>query len=165
MEVLLVSPFRPLMVIFSKFVPYVIVSLINVTSILLLSWLLLHLPVKGSILLLYAESLLFIFTSLALGLLISINSKTQQTAMFISLAVTMLPTIILSGFMFPIENMPIPLQVISNIVPSKWFYIIVRSIMIKGAGFSGIWKQTLILFGMMVIILGISLKRFKIRLA
>ena len=85
--------------------------------------------------------------------------------MFISLAVTMLPTIILSGFMFPIENMPIPLQVISNIVPSKWFYIIVRSIMIKGAGFSGIWKQTLILFGMMVIILGISLKRFKIRLA
>ena len=164
MEVLLVSPFQPLMVIFSKFVPYIIVSLINVTSILLLSWLVLHLPVKGSILLLYAESLLFIFTSLALGLLISINSKTQQTAMFVSLGVTMLPTIILSGFMFPIENMPIPLQVISNIVPSKWFYIIVRSIMIKGAGFSAIWKQTLILFVMTLVILGISLKRFKIRL-
>ena len=165
MEVLLVSPFRPLLVILSKFVPYVIISLINVTSILLLSWFVLHLPVKGSILLLYAESLLFIFTGLALGLLISINSKTQQTAMFVSLGVTMLPTIILSGFMFPIENMPVPLQVISNIVPSKWFYIIVRSIMIKGAGFSAIWQQTLILFVMTMLILGISLKRFKIRLA
>lgn len=165
MEVLLVSPFKPFMVILSKFVPYLIISMVNITSILLLSWVFLDLPVKGSILLLYLESLLFIITSLSLGLLISIKSESQQTAMFVSLMATMLPTMLLSGFMFPIENMPIPLQVISNAVPSKWFYVIVRSVMIKGAGFSAIWKETLILFGMTVFLLVVSLRNFKIRLA
>ena len=164
MEILLVSPFKPLMVILSKFVPYLIISLVNVTSILLLSWIFLHLPVKGSILLLYAVSLLFIITSLAIGLLISIVSQSQQSAMFGSLMATMLPTLLLSGFMFPIENMPLPLQIISNIVPSKWFYIIVKDIMIKGSGFGAIWKETLILAGMTVFLLIVSLKKFKIRL-
>lgn len=165
MEILLVSPFKPIMVIFSKFVPYLIISMVNVTSILLLSWFFLHLPVKGSLILLYLESLLFIMVSLSLGLLISIKSESQQTAMFGSLMATMLPTMLLSGFMFPIENMPIPLQVVSNIVPSKWFYIIVKSIMIKGVGFEAIWKETLVLFGMTVFLLVVSLKNFKIRLA
>ncbi len=164
MEILLVSPFQPLMVILSKFVPYILISLVNVTSILLLSWLFLDLPVKGSILLLYSESFLFIITSLALGLFISINAKSQQSAMFISLGLTMLPTLLLSGFMFPIENMPLPLQIISNIIPSKWYYIIVRSIMIKGSTFVAIWRETLILGVMTLFILIISLKRFKIRL-
>jgi len=164
MEVLLVSPFRPLMVIASKFIPYVLISLVNFTSILLLSIFLLHLPVKGNILLLYAESMLFIMTALALGLLVSIQAKSQQTAMFQSLMLTMLPTILLSGFMFPIENMPMPLQIISNIVPSKWYYLIVRAIMIKGLGFSFIWKETLILTGITAILIVVSLKRFKIRL-
>lgn len=164
MEILLVSPFKPLMVILSKFVPYLIISLVNVTSILLLSWIFLHLPIKGSILLLYAVSLLFIITSLAIGLLISIVSQSQQSAMFGSLMATMLPTLLLSGFMFPIENMPLPLQIISNVVPSKWFYIIVKDIMIKGSGFGAIWKETLILVGMTVFLLIISLKKFKIRL-
>lgn len=165
MEILLVSPFKPIMVIFSKFVPYLIISLVNITSILLLSWLFLDLPVKGSIFLLYAESLLFIITSLSLGLLISIISESQQTAMFGSLMATMLPTMLLSGFMFPIENMPLPLQVLSNVVPSRWYYIIVRSIMIKGAGFENIWKETLVLAGMSLALLALSLKQFKIRLA
>lgn len=165
MEILLVSPFKPFMVIIAKFIPYLIIALANVTSILLLSWLFLDLPVKGSLILLYAESLLFIITSLAIGLLISILSKSQQTAMFIALMATMLPTLLLSGFMFPIENMPAPLQVISNIVPSRWFYTIVKSIMIKGAGFSAIWKETLILAGMTTFLLVISLRKFKIRLA
>lgn len=164
MEILLVSPFKPMMVILSKFVPYLLISLINVTSILLLSWLFLNLPVKGNLLLLYMESLLFIITSLSLGLLISIKSESQQTAMFVSLMATLLPTLLLSGFMFPIENMPLPLQVVSNVVPSKWFYIIVKSIIIKGVGFSAIWKETLILFGMTLFLLLISLKNFKTRL-
>jgi ABC-2 type transport system permease protein len=165
MEVLLVSPFKPFMVIVAKFIPYLIIALVNVTSILLLSWLFLDLPVKGSILLLYAESLLLIMTSLSIGLLISIVSKSQQTAMFVSLMATMLPTLLLSGFMFPIENMPLPLQIISNIVPSKWFFIIVKSIMIKGAGFASVWKETLILAGMTTFLLALSLRKFKIRLA
>lgn len=164
MEILLVSPFRPLMVIIAKFIPYLIISLINVTSILLLSKLFLGLGVNGSLVLLYAESLLFIMTSLALGLLISIIADSQQTAMFVSIVGTMLPTLLLSGFVFPIANMPAPLQVISHIVPSRWYYEIVKSIMIKGLGFSFIWKQTLILAGMTIFLILVSIRKFKIRL-
>ncbi|TNE52797.1 MAG: ABC transporter permease [Bacteroidetes bacterium] len=164
MEILLVSPFKPLWIVLAKFAPYVIISILNVTAILLLSYFFLELPVKGSLFLLYVESLLFILTSLSLGLLISVLSKTQQTAMFISLMATMLPTLLLSGFMFPIENMPMPLQVISNIVPSKWFFIIVKSIMIKGLGIEAVWKETLILAGMTLLLFVISLRKFKIRL-
>ena len=164
MEILLVSPFKPLMVIFAKFIPYLIISFFNITSILLLSVYALDLPIKGNIFLLYGEALLFIMTSLSIGLLISINAQSQQTAMFGSLMATMLPTLLLSGFMFPIENMPVPLQVISNVVPSKWFFQIVKAIMIKGAGFSAIWKETVILIGMTVFLMAVSLKKFKIRL-
>lgn len=164
MEILLVSPFRPGMVIVAKFIPYLIISLINVTSILLLSKIFLGLGVAGSLMLLYAESLLFILTSLALGLLISIIADSQQSAMFASIVGTMLPTLLLSGFLFPIANMPWPLQWISHIVPSRWYYEIVQAIMIKGLGFSFIWKQTLILFGMTVLLILVCIRKFKIRL-
>jgi ABC-2 type transport system permease protein len=165
MEILLVSPFKPLMVIISKAVPYLILSLVNVVTILLLSVFVLDLPVNGSVLLLFAESTLFIITSLSLGLLISVRTASQQTAMLISLMGMLLPTLLFSGFMFPIENMPWPLQVLSNIVPAKWFYIIVKSIMIKGLGFTAIWKETLILLGITLFLIAVSLKNFKIRLA
>ena len=165
MEVLLVSPFKPILVIISKTVPYLILSLINVASILLLSVFVLDVPVNGSIWLLFAESALFIITCLSLGIFISIKVDSQQVAMLISLMGMLLPTVLFSGFMFPIENMPMPLQVISNIIPAKWFYIIIKSIMIKGLGIAFIWKETLILFGMMIFFLVLSLKNFKIRLA
>lgn len=164
MEILLVSPFRPIMVILSKAVPYLLLSMINVAIILLLSVFVLELPIKGSILLLFAESILFIITCLSLGIFISVKTSSQQTAMLISLLGMLLPTLLFSGFMFPIENMPVPLQVFSNIVPAKWYYIIVKSIMIKGLGFSYIWKETLILVGITLLLLFISLKSFKIRL-
>jgi ABC-2 type transport system permease protein len=138
---------------------------VNVVSILLLSVFLLDLPVHGSILLLFAESTLFIITCLTLGIFISVKTDSQQTAMLISLMGMLLPTILFSGFMFPIENMPVPLQIISNIVPAKWYYIIVKSIMIKGLGIASIWKETLILLGITLFLLFISLKNFKIRLA
>lgn len=165
MEVLLVSPFRPILVILSKAVPYLLISLVNVSIILLLSVFLLDLPINGSVLLLFAESTLLIITALSLGLLISTATDSQQAAMLLSMMGMMLPTVFFSGFMFPIENMPLPLQFISNVVPAKWYYIIVKSIMIKGLGFSAIWKETLILFGMTVFLLTISLRKFKIRLA
>lgn len=165
MEILLVSPFKPILVILSKAVPYLILSLVNVTSILILSVFVLDLPVKGSVALLFAESTLFIITSLSLGLLISVRAQTQQTAMLVSVMGMLLPTLLFSGFMFPIENMPKVLQYISNVVPAKWYYIIVKSIMIKGLSFSAIWKETLILFGITVFFLMVSLKNFKIRLA
>lgn len=165
MEILLVSPFKPVLVILSKAVPYLVLSIVNVISILLLSVFVLDLPINGSIALLFAESILFIITCLSLGIFISIRTNSQQVAMLISLMGMLLPTMLFSGFMFPIENMPIPLQVISNIVPAKWYYIIVKSIMIKGLGFSSIWKETLILLGMTLLLFAVSLKNFKIRLA
>ncbi len=165
MEVLLVSPFNPIMVIISKAVPYFFLSLINLTIILLLSISILDMPINGSLLLLYMESSLLILTALSLGLLISNITDSQQSAMLISLMGMLLPTMMFTGFMFPLENMPLPLQIISNIIPSKWYYIIVKSIMIKGLGFSAIWKETLILFGMTVFLLTISIRKFKIRLA
>ena len=165
MEILLVSPFKPILVILSKAIPYLILSLINVSTILLLSVFVLDLPVNGSVLLLFAESTLFIITCLTLGIFISVKTNSQQVAMLISLMGMLLPTVLFSGFMFPIENMPVPLQIVSNIVPSKWYYTIVKSIMIKGLGFSSIWKETLILGGITVFFLIVSLKSFKIRLA
>jgi ABC-2 type transport system permease protein len=165
MEILLVSPFKPLLVIFSKAIPYLILSLVNVSSILVISVFVLDLPVNGSIILLFAESILFIITCLSLGLLISVKTQSQQVAMLISLMGMLLPTLLFSGFMFPIENMPKPLQWLSNIIPAKWFYIIVKSIMIKGVGIAAVWKETLILMGITIVLVAVSLKNFKIRLA
>lgn len=164
MEVLLVSPFNPFLVIISKAVPYFVLSLVNLTVILLLSVFLLDMPFNGNLLLFYAVSSLFIITALALGLLISNSTDSLQSAMLISLLGMLIPTMLFTGFMFPIENMPKPLQVISNLVPSRWYYIIAKSIMIKGVGFSVIWKETLILFAMTIFLLLVSLKKFKIRL-
>lgn len=164
MEVMLVSPVQPLKIVIAKAAPYLLLSVVNICSILLLSVFVLHVPINGSITLLLLESILFTLTCLALGLLISTATDSQQTAMFISLTGMFLPTIMLSGFMFPIENMPLPLQILSNIVPAKWYYIIVKSVMIKGVGFSAIWKETMILVGMLVFLLALSIKKFKIRL-
>ena len=165
MEIMLVSPMVPQLVVLAKAVPYLILSSINITSILLLSVFALEVPINGSILLLGFESILFTLVSLSLGLLISSGAASQQTAMFISLIALFLPTLMLSGFMFPVENMPLPLRIISNVVPAKWFYIIIKSVMIKGLGISGVWKETLIMAGMMIFFLSMAIKKFKIRLA
>lgn len=165
MEVLLASPINPLKIIIAKAVPYLLLSIINITTILLLSYFVLDVPINGSLVLLYAESILFILVSLGLGLLISAGTDSQQSAMFISLVAMFLPTVMFSGFIFPIENMPLPLRVISNFIPAKWFFIIVKPVMIKGVGIKLVWKETLILFGMMLFFFGMAIKKFKIRLA
>jgi ABC-2 type transport system permease protein len=165
MEVILVSPLKPFRIIIAKTIPYLVVSMLNIASILLLSVYVLDVPIVGNLGLLIAESILFTITSLSLGILISNNAKTQQAAMFTSMLSLFLPTLLFSGFLFPIENMPVPLQVISNVVPAKWYYIIVKEVMIKGLGFAAVWKETLILAAMTIILLGISIRNFKIRLA
>lgn len=164
MEIILVSPIVPIRVVIAKMVPYFLLSAVNIASILMLSVFVLDVPIQGNLILLVSECLLFTVTVLALGLLISSVADSQQVAMLISLMGLFLPTIMLSGFMFPVENMPIPLQVISNIVPAKWFYYIVKNVMIKGLTFSYIWKETLILVGMTVFFMVVSIKKFKIRL-
>ncbi len=165
MEIMLVSPMKPMKIVLAKAVPYLLLSIVNIISILLLSVFVLEVPINGSLALLMGESILFILVSLSLGLLISAGAASQQAAMFISLIGMFLPTIMFSGFMFPVENMPKPMQAISNIVPAKWFYIIVKSVMIKGTGIQTVWKETLILLGMMVFFLSLAIKKFKIRLA
>lgn len=165
MEVLLVSPLKPIMVILAKAVPYLLLSIVNIISILLLSVYVLDVPIAGSLALLMFTSILLIITSLSLGLLISSFTASQQTAMLISLMGLFMPTLLFSGFMFPIENMPLPLQVISNIVPAKWYYYIVKSVMIKGLGIEAIWHEVLILTGMTVFLLTVSIKKYNVRLA
>ncbi len=164
MEILLASPLKPILVIVAKAVPYLVLSMINIASILLLSVYVLELPIVGSLPLLIGESILFTITSLTLGLLISSITASQQVAMLISLVGMFLPTLMFSGFMFPIENMPVPLQVISNAVPAKWYFYIVKAVMIKGLGIGAILKETLILSGMTIFLLALSIKKYKIRL-
>lgn len=164
MEILLVSPIKPFQVIIGKVFPYIFLSVINAVVIVLLSIFIFKMPVQGSLFLLALESVLFIISALALGILISTISATQQTAMMISLMGLMLPVILLSGFIFPISSMPLPLQVLSNIIPAKWFIIILKGIMLKGVGLEFIWKETLILLGMTILFIGLSVKKYKIRL-
>ncbi len=164
MEILLVSPIKPFQVIIGKVFPYIFLSVINAIVIVLLSIFIFKMPVEGSLFLLAFESILFIINALSLGILISTISKTQQTAMMISLMGLMLPVILLSGFIFPITSMPLPLQIISNIIPAKWFIIILKGIMLKGVGITLLWKETLVLIGMTVFFIGLSIKKYKIRL-
>ena len=164
MEILLVSPLKPFQVIVGKVVPYILLSVINAIIIILLSIFVFNMPVEGSLFLLGAESILFIINALSLGILISTVSASQQTAMMISLMGLMLPVILLSGFIFPISSMPLPLQVISNIIPAKWFIIILKGIMLKGVGLAYLWKETLILIGMTLFFIVLSVKKYKIRL-
>lgn len=164
MEVLLASPMKPFQIILGKVTPYILLSLINAIVILLMGKFVFGVPVQGSVALLLAESVLFIISALALGILISTVAQSQQVALMISLMGLMLPTILLSGFMFPIENMPVILQVVSNAIPAKWFVIIVKSIMLKGSGLSLLWQETLILLGFTVFFMAVSTRKFKVRL-
>ena len=164
MEILLVSPMRPLFVVISKAVPYMVLCFIDVIIILIMAYTVLGMPMRGNLVLLLSESMLFIITTLSLGLLISSLVNSQQVAMFISLVGLLMPSLIFSGFMFPIENMPLPMQVISNIVPTKWFYSIIKNVMVKGLDFSYVYKQTTILSAMTLFYIALAIKNFKIRL-
>lgn len=164
MEALLVSPVKPRTIIIGKVIPYVVLSSVIFAIIVLLSWFVFGMPIKGSILLLIIESLLFLVMALSLGILISTVSSSQQQAMLLSMFVLMMPTILLSGFIFPIENMPLVLQYLSNIMPGKWFIIIIKNIMLKGNGIQYLWKETLIIFTMTLFFLIISIKKFNVRL-
>lgn len=164
MEVLLVSPMKPILVIISKAIPYLVLCFIDVLLILLMSYTVLEMPVRGNIALLLGESLLFILTTLSFGLLISTLVASQQMAMFISLVGFLMPALVFSGFMFPIENMPMPLQIISNVVPTKWYFYILKTIMIKGLGLEYIIMPTIILFSMTLVFILLTLRNFKVRL-
>lgn len=164
MEVLLVSPLRPIQIIVGKVTPYVLLSFINTLIIIVLSITVFNLPIQGSIVLLLMECLLFIVLALSLGILISTVTANQQVAMLLSMVALMLPTILLSGFIYPVENMPKILQMLCQIMPPKWFIVIAKSIMLKGVGLEQVWDETLVLLGMTTVLIAVSARKFKKRL-
>lgn len=164
MEVLLVSPMKPIWIILAKTVPYFTLSCVNLITILLLSVFVLHVPVAGSLFWLTALSMLFIFVALSLGMLISTLAKTQMAAMLISGMGLMMPVMLLSGMMFPVENMPGILRLLSNFVPAKWYIMAVRKIMIEGVSPLFALQEFIVLGIMAVVLVTISLKLFKYRL-
>ena len=164
METLLVSPLRPWQIIIGKVTPYLLIGFAGVLGVLVEARLIFDVPLRGSVLLLLAEGMLFILVSLALGVLISSRTSSQRVAMTGALLGTMLPTMILSGFIFPVESMPRPMQIVSNIVPAMWFVIIARGIMLKGVGLEHLWQETLVLIAMALILLVASTRSFHERL-
>lgn len=164
MEVLLVSPVRPIQIILSKMIPYFILSCLNLTTILLLAHFVLGIPLSGSITGLVGISLLYLILALGLGLFISTVSDKQITAMLISGMLLMLPIIMLSGMIFPIENMPKILQAISCIIPTRWYITAVRKLMIEGLPFAAVLKEFSILLAMTIVLIGLALKKFNDKL-
>lgn len=164
MEVLLVSPVRPIQIILAKMIPYFLLSCLNLATILLLARFVLNLPMSGSIVGLIGLSLLYLILTLALGLFISTVADNQVTAMLISGMLLMLPVIMLSGMIFPIENMPDILQGLSCVIPTRWYIAAVRKLMIEGLPFAAVLKEFTILAAMTVALIGVALKKFNDKL-
>ncbi len=164
MEVLLVSPLRPIQIIIGKVVPYLVLSFINAVTALGLAWLVFDVPIHGSLTLLLVASFVYVLVSLALGILISTRSPDQRTAMISTLLGLLIPTLALTGFIFPISSLPEWLQPVTNVVPATWFIVIARGIMLKGVGLFILWKEFLVLCGMAVVLLAIGARALQDRL-
>ncbi|MDR2130669.1 MAG: ABC transporter permease [Odoribacteraceae bacterium] len=165
LELLLVSPVRPFVIIAAKIVPYLILSGINIATILLLSVYVLDVPVVGSLFWLVLVSLLFVLVSLSIGIFVSSIVRSQVAAMLISGMVLMMPVVLLSGLLFPVENMPILLRWTSHLIPAKWYIAAMKKIMIEGAPVLYILREILVLVGMGILLLLVSWKKFNDRIA
>jgi ABC-2 type transport system permease protein len=164
MEAMLVSPLRPLEIIVGKVAPYLAIGFVSAIAIIVEARLVFRVPLQGSLLLLLFEAALFILVSLSLGILVSARTSSQRLAMMAALLGTMLPNVLLSGFIFPVESMPWLLRILSNVVPGRWFVSIARGIMLKGVGLAYVWRETLILAVMAAVLLTASVHSFKERL-
>ena len=163
MEQIMVSPLRPIDVILGKTIPYMLISLLAATAILVIGFVLFGIQVRGSLLLLYAGIVVIILGALGQGLLISTVTDSQQVAFMVSVFSSLLPSFLLSGFMFPISSMPVVLQLLSNVAVTKFFLVVVRAVMLKGVGFSAVWEQFLYMFIFAAIMLGVSTRRMQKR--
>ena len=164
MEVLLVSPMRPVKIIFAKMIPYFAISCVVLALVLLLAHYLLDIPMTGGVWGITAISLLYLILSLSLGLFVSTIAKSQVAALLISAVVMMMPIMMLSGLLFPIENLPKFFQVVSNIVPARWYIDATRKMMIQGVPLMAVWKDFVILLGMTAVLITVSLKKFNDKL-
>ncbi|HET9424199.1 MAG TPA: ABC transporter permease [Gemmatimonadaceae bacterium] len=165
LEVLLVSPLRPAQIIVGKVLPYLGLAFANVITALLAAWLVFQVPFRGSLILLLAESTLYTLVSLSIGVLVASKTPSQRAAMLTAMLVTLLPSTLLSGMVFPIASMPAPLQLVTTLVPARWFIVIARGIMLKGVGLAHLWVETLVLVGMMAAMMTLAIRSFKPRLA
>ena len=164
MEVLLVSPVRPLMVVLAKAVPYLVLAIVILTTILLMAHFVLDVPLAGSLFWIVAVSILYILLALSLGLLISNIAKTQLVALLLSAMVLLMPVVMLSGMLFPVESMPQILQWVSAIVPPRYYISAMRKLMIMGVGIGEVTREVTVLAAMTVLFLAIALLKFKVRL-
>ena len=164
MEVLLVSPVRPLMVIIAKAVPYLVLAFAILITILLMARFVLGVPLAGSLFWILAVSTLYILLALSLGLLISNVAQTQLVALLMSAMVLLMPVVMLSGMLFPVESMPQVLQWLAAVVPPRYYIEAMRKLMIMGVGFGEVTREVAVLAIMTVVLLAIALKKFNVRL-
>lgn len=164
MEVLLVSPVRPIRIVFAKMIPYFVLSCLNLSSILLLARFVLGVPMSGGIVGIVGFSLLYIVLALALGLFISTVARTQVTALLVSAMLMLMPMIMLSGMVFPIGNMPAPLRWLSCIVPARWYIAAIRRLMIEGLPFTAVLREFAILAAMTAGLIAVALRKFNDKL-
>ncbi len=164
MEQVIVTPLRPSELIAGKLLPFVVIGFVEITLALLVIVFLFDVPLKGSLLLLYACSGLFLLNTLGLGLLVSTLVKTQQQAMLVATFFIMMPFVLLSGFTFPIENMPTPIRVVAELIPLKFYLRIVRGLFLKGIGLADLWRDALALLAWGVGLLGLAVLKFRKRL-
>ncbi len=165
MEQLLTAPVRPFEIMIGKILPYIVIAFIDGSMVMLFAKFMFGVPFVGSKLLLFGFMLMYVASALSIGILISSLVKTQQVAMMFATVLTLLPAVMLSGFIFAIKNMPPVLQAITYIVPARYFLVIIRGIMLKGAGFSELAVQGVFLFAFMVVVLTVAISRFKTRVA
>jgi ABC-2 type transport system permease protein len=162
MDLLLTSPLPPIIIILGKVTPYAVLSFISALMVFAMGYFIFEVPVIGSLPLLLIMTLLYLLVALVLGVFISTKAKTQQVAMVMSMFALLLPTMLLSGFIFPIASMPGLLQYISKIIPAKYFIIIEKAIMLKGAGWEAIYSSSLVLVFMIIVLLLATWKSFKV---
>ncbi len=164
MEQILVSPVRPVEIIVGKVAPYIVLGLTNAAVILISARILFDVPIRGDLWLLAVLSLVYVFVALSFGLLFSTVAKTQQVAMFMTLMATILPTMMLSGFIFPVASMPLVLRWISRFIPATYYLDIIRGIMLKGVGIRELAMQSIVLTGFGILLLAVATRRFRMRL-
>ena len=164
LEQLIVTPIKPYQMILGKLIPFAILGFLSVIIVLTAMNVIFSIPVKGSVVFLFVSTFIYLLTTLGLGLFVSTISKTQQQAMMLAIFVIMMPMIFLSGFTFPIENMPKAIQLITYIIPLRYFMVIIRGVILKGIGIADLWPELLILLVMGVSILSFSTLRFRKKL-
>lgn len=161
MEQLLTAPVRPREILLGKLIPYIVIAFIDGLMVLVFAMLVFGMPFRGSFVLLLAFELIYVAAALSIGILISSLVRTQQVAMMLALVTTLLPSVMLSGFIFAVKNMPLVLKAISTIIPATYFLKIIRGIMLKGAGFDVLWPQGGLLLLIMAVLMIIANKKFK----